>query len=196
MDRRIAHRWHFVVALLIGSFFALGSFWLLQLFNQNGADLASLQNRNEADYFADNFSVVRMDKHGVPSYIVSGVKLTHLPYSDASEIEHPFVRDFTPGQQPLNIHALRGRVDQNNSRVQLFDNVLIERAAGPQVAAMSLKTEALTVLPDLDRMETALPVTLLQGRSILTGIGMKANNATHQVDIAQQLHITYPPVHP
>lgn len=188
---RTAHRWRVTLTLVIGTFFALGSFWLVQVMNRGGLDLQADPRRNEPDYIVERFSFVRMSKTGQPSYIISGAKLTHRPQDDSSDVELPLVLRLS--DQPMNLRAERAHIDQDNSRVQLLGNVKVDRPAGPTVQKMRLTTPTLTVFPDLDRMETDQPVQMVIGDSVLTGTGMVANNATRQVDIAQKLHITYPP---
>ncbi|MDC8760232.1 LPS export ABC transporter periplasmic protein LptC [Janthinobacterium fluminis] len=193
MRKRVAHRWRTGGSVLAIAALALGSFWLLQLVNQRGQDMQSDQQRNEPDYFVDNFSIVRMDKVGRPAYIVSGTKLTHRPVDDSADIELPYVRKLSTDVPPMDVRAERGRIDQDNSRVRLTGNVVVDRAAGPTVQSLNLKTPALTVFPDADRMETDQAVALLLGSTRMNGIGMRANNATRQIDVAHQLHITIPP---
>lgn len=190
---RTAHLWRLSLTLMVALFFALGSFWLLQVMRRGDYGVPPDPHLNEPDYYIHDFSFVKMDLTGKPSYLVSGVKLTHRPIDDSSEIEKPVMRNLTPGQQPLTIVAQRGHVDQNNSRVQLNEQVVIDRAASPTVQSLNLKTEALTVYPDTERMETAAPVEMYVGTTHITGVGMKADNATGQVDVAHRLHITYPP---
>ncbi len=189
-----SHRWRITFLLLGGLFFALGSFWLLQVMNGNGLNFQAGKPSNEPDYVVTNFSLVRMTPAGRPSYIVSGTKLTHYPLDDASEIDKPFVRKLSDGQPPLDTHAERARVDQGNSRVQLFDNVLINRNTSPTAKNMTLKTQQLTVFPDTNKMETDLPVDMVLGTSHLTGVGMRADNAASKVEILHQLKIDYPAV--
>ncbi|WP_242404688.1 LPS export ABC transporter periplasmic protein LptC [Janthinobacterium agaricidamnosum] len=168
---------------------------MLQVINGNGLNFQAGKPSNEPDYVVTNFSLVRMTPAGQPSYIVSGTRLTHYPLDDASEIDKPFVRKLSDSQQPpLDTHAERARIDQGNSRVQLFENVLIQRDASPTAKNLTLKTQQLTVFPDTDKMETALPVDMVLGTSHLTGVGMKADNAASQVEILHQLKIDYPPV--
>ena len=192
MHRKNAQRWRVTSVLLTGVVFALGSFWLLQLMNHNGGAAPGEARLSEPDYFVDNFSIVRMGPEGKPAYIVSGVKLTHRPVDDSSEIEQPFVRKLSAALPPMDMHAEHGRIDQDNSRVYLSGKVVIDRAAAPGVQSMLLKSPALTVFPDADRMETDQPVDLLLGATHMTGVGMKANNATRQIDIAHDLRITVP----
>lgn len=190
---RTAHLWRMSLTFLALIFLALGSFWLLQLLNRDNLSIQADQQRDEPDYFVDHFSVVKMSPAGQPSYIVSGTKLTHHPLDDSSDIDKPFLRNLAPGRPPTDVHADRGRVDQDHTRVVLTGNVIVDRPAAPGFQNLNLKSESLTVFPDSERMETDRPVAMYAGTTLVTGVGMVANNATGQVDIAHRLRITYPP---
>ena len=188
-----AHRWRMIFTVLGAVAVALGSFWLLELMNKGSLDVNAAKKLDEPDYFVTNFSLVRMDLQGKPSYIVSGAKLTHYPADDSSDIDQPFVRKISPGVPPLNMTAELAHIDQNNTRLQLSRNVVIDRVAGPTTQNMTLKTEALTIFPDEERMESAVPVDLLSGRSHVTGVGLKANNASSVVEVPNSVRIVIPP---
>ncbi|WP_228894572.1 LPS export ABC transporter periplasmic protein LptC [Pseudoduganella aquatica] len=193
MRKRTAHRWRLSMTLVIGVFVAFGTFWLLQLMNRGEEDMLADKRLNEPDYIIEQFSVVRMAKDGKPSYIVSGDKLVHRPIDDASEIDKPVVRNLSSTHPPMDMKADHARVDENNSRVQLKGNVQIDRAAQDKGQAMQMTTQALTVYPDEDRMETNQAVQIVQGGATATGAGMKANNATRQVVLQGRGRIVYPP---
>lgn len=188
-----AHRWRMIFTVLGAVAVALGSFWLLEVMNKGGQDVSAGKKLDEPDYFVTNFSLVRMDLQGKPSYIVSGAKLTHYPADDSSDIDRPFVRKISPGVPPLNMTAELAHIDQGNTRLQLSRKVVIDRVAGPKTQNMTLKTEALTIYPDEERMESAVPVDLLSGRSHVTGVGLKANNASSVVEVPNSVRIVIPP---
>ena len=188
-----AHRWRIIFTVLGAVVVALGSFWLLEVMNKNAQDINASKNVNEPDYFITNFSLVRMDLTGKPSYIVSGKKLTHYPADDSSDIDQPFVRKLTPDMPPMNMNAELAHIDQNNTRLQLHRKVVVDRVASPKAQNLTLKTEALTVYPDEERMETDVPVDILTGASRIHGVGMKANNATGMVEVQNALRIVLPP---
>lgn len=190
---RMAHRWRVMLTIAVGTFVSLGSFWLVQVMERSALDMRPDPNRNLPDYIVDRFSFVRLGADGQPAYIVSGDKLTHLPVGDSSLIEQPRMRNLSATQPPMETRADLARIDQDNTRVQLTGDVHVERAASPSLQGMDLKTEALTVFPESDRMETDRPVRVELGQSVMTGVGMKANNATRQIDVSQRLQITYPP---
>ncbi|CAN7681515.1 LPS export ABC transporter periplasmic protein LptC [Pseudoduganella sp. LjRoot289] len=196
MRKRTAQRWRLSITMVAGVFAACGSFWLVQLMSRSDEELMADKRLNEPDYIIEQFSVVRMTKEGKPSYIVAGDKLVHRPIDDASEIDKPVVRNLSSGHPPLDMTARRARVDEGNSRVKLEGNVVIDRAAQGTGAAMHMTTEALTVYPDEDRMETDAPVQIMQGGTTATGTGMKANNATRQVQLRGRGTIVTPPPAP
>ncbi|MBY0239548.1 MAG: LPS export ABC transporter periplasmic protein LptC [Burkholderiaceae bacterium] len=190
---KTAHRWQLGLTLTAGVLLACGSFWLVQLLNRSADDLQADLRANEPDYIIERFSAVRMGRDGKPSYIVSGDKLVHRPLGDVSDIEQPVVRGMGEGRPPLDIHAARARVDENNTRVTLKDNVRVERAANGKSAAMVMTTQAMTVYPDEDRMETDQPVQVQQGGATMTAQGMRANNATREVHLQGRGAIVLPP---
>jgi lipopolysaccharide export system protein LptC len=191
--QRTAHRWRLTLTLVIGIFIACGTFWLVQLMNRSDEEQQADKRLNEPDYIIDRFSVVRMTKAGKPSYIVSGDKLTHRPIDDASDIVKPVVRNLGTDQPPMDMRAEQGRVDQGNTRVKLQGNVQVDRAAQGKGAAMHVTTEALTIYPDDDRMETDQPVQIVQGGANAHGTGLKGNNATRQIQMQGRGSIVYPP---
>jgi lipopolysaccharide export system protein LptC len=193
MRKRTAHRWQLTLILMVGVFVAVGSFWLVQVVNQAGGETQADRFRNEPDYIIDRFSLVRMNKQGQPSYIISGDKLTHHPTDDSSDIDKPFVHSLAGEQPSMNIHADTAHVDQGNTRVKLNGNVDVVRPATDKTQAMRMQTPTLTVFPDEERMETEAPVDLHLGSSTAKGTGMQFNNATRQVQLGGRGTITMPP---
>jgi lipopolysaccharide export system protein LptC len=190
---RMAHRWRVMLTIAVGVFFSFGSFWLVQVMERSALDMRPDPNRNLPDYIVDRFSFVRLGIDGQPAYIVSGDKLTHFPIDDSALVEQPYMRNLSDTQPPTETRARQARIDQDNTRVRLTGDVHVERAASGPLQSMDLKTEALTVFPESDRMETDQPVRIVRGQSVMTGVGMKANNATRQTEVSQRLQITYPP---
>ncbi|MES2296261.1 MAG: LPS export ABC transporter periplasmic protein LptC [Pseudomonadota bacterium] len=193
MHKRTAHRWRLLAVIGTASLFALGSFWLLQIMHNGEAEVRADARRNEPDYIVDKFSFVHMTPDGKPHYIISGAKLTHRPLDDSSDIELPFVESVAPGQTPMTLRAQRARLDHGNAVVQLQGEVDIEQAGGAGAEAMSLKTQALTLLPDEDRMETRERVDMMLGSSAIRGTGMHADNAKRTLNFSSEGTIVYPP---
>jgi lipopolysaccharide export system protein LptC len=191
--QRTAHRWRLLLTILVGTFLASGTFWLLQVMLRGDQDIAADANKNEPDYIVEKFSFVRMTAEGRPRYLFYGAKLTHLPIDDSSKVELPMMQNMTPGEAPMTIKAERARIYHGADKVDLLGMVDIHRPASAQRQELRLKTDALTVFPDEDRMESSEKVVMTMGAATVTGTGMKANNATRQLDFASRGQIIYPP---
>ncbi|MGO4380144.1 LPS export ABC transporter periplasmic protein LptC [Pseudoduganella sp. RAF53_2] len=192
-NQRTSHRVRLSIGMMLALFAAVGTFWLLELLNREGEEMQAAAKLTEPDYIVERFSFVRLSKEGKPAYIVSGDKLTHRPIDDSSEIDKPVVRKITPDLPPMDIHAKTARVDDSNSRVKLAGNVTADRAGTETVKSFSMKTEAMTIYPDEDRMETDQAFTATSGNAKLTGTGLKVNNATSQAEVNQRMRLVYPP---
>ena len=191
--KRTAHRWKLLSVMIIGVFFAFGSFWLLQVMDSDDTDARLGGPMNEPDYIVENFSFVRMTEQGKPSYVVSGKRLAHQPQGDVSEVEQPVVQGMTPGRPRTTVVANRGRIYHEEHRVDLLGNVDIQRPATPASEALRVQTQALTVLPDEEIMKTELPIQMQLGAATMTGTGMVANNATQKLHLGGRGQIVYPP---
>ncbi|MES2127577.1 MAG: LPS export ABC transporter periplasmic protein LptC [Pseudomonadota bacterium] len=193
MHKRTAHRWRLAAIFTIGTFFALGSFWLVQVAHQGEEDVQADARKNEPDYIVEKFSFVRMTPEGAPRYIISGAKLTHHPLDNTADIDAPVMQGMQPKQPPMTMVAKRASIDQTGNRVTLLGSVDLERVAAPGVQHMSLKTEKLIVLPDDDQMETDQQVDMALGATTMRGTGMRANNATRQIHFLSKSEIILPP---
>jgi len=191
--KRTAHRWRLLAIMTIGVFFAFGSFWLVQVLQNEDEDPRLGGQSSEPDYIVENFSFVRMTEEGKPSYVVSGKRLTHRPVGDVSEVEQPVVQGMTPGRPRMTVVAERGRIFHEEHRVDLLGNVDIQRPPTPTSEALRVRTQALTVLPDEEIMKTDQPIEMQLGSATVRGTGMVANNATQKLHLASRGQIVYPP---
>lgn len=193
MHKRTAHRWRLSSLMIGAAVLALGSFWLVQVITRDELAVQGGGLKTEPDYIVEKFSFVRMTMDGQPRYIVSGEKLTHRPSDDSLDVEQPVVLNVGSKQPPMTMHAKRAHIDQTNNVVDLMGDVDIRRPQQGAVQAMSLKTDALTVFPDEERMETNRPFQMVLGATTVAGVGMKANNATGQLNVQSRSQLSFPP---
>lgn len=191
--RRTAHRWKLLAIMMIATFGAFGSFWLVQVMEGEDADGRLGGPQDEPDYIVENFSFVRMTPEGKPSYVVSGKRMAHTPLGDVSQVEAPVMQEMTPGRPRMTIVANRARIHHQEHRVELLGNVDIQRPATPDSEALRVQTQALTVLPDEEILKTDQPIRMQLGAATATGTGLVANNATQQLRVASRGQIVYPP---
>jgi len=191
--KRTAHRWNLLIVMVIGVFFAFGSFWLLQLMQASDPEGSLGGPPNEPDYIVENFSFVRMTENGQPSYLISGKRLEHIPEGDVSHVDAPLVRGVEPGRPPMTVNAKTGRIYHQEHRVELAGDVDLQRPKTAAAEALRVRTQALTVLPDEEIMKTDQPIEMQLGAAQARGTGMVANNATQQLHMAGRGQVIYPP---
>lgn len=191
--KRTAHRWRLTAMITAGVVMAAGSFWLVEVINRGDGSGANNVARSEPDYIVEQFSVVKMTPQGKPRYIIAGDKLTHIPDSDSADITRPVVQSLSPPAPPMTMTAATGHIDQIKNIVDMKGNVVVERPGSPHGSHLRLKTEALTILTDEDKVRTDLPVEMIQDATVVTGVGMLANRAAGQIDVYNRAHLVYPP---
>lgn len=191
--KRVAHRWRLGLALGLGGVLALGSFYLLQLMNVADMDLQAQAHRNEPDYIVEKFSFVRMTPEGKPRYIIAGAKMTHRPSDDTAVIEQPYVQNLSDDKPPMTMRANQAHLDNATGIVNLLGGVHIERPEAPGAVRLTLDTPSLRLNTDEEEMETDQPVEIIMGTGKLTGVGMRANNATEQVRVFKNVRLVQEP---
>lgn len=193
VNKRTAHRWNLLAMIVIGTFFAFGSFWLLQLMQASDIDAQLGGPPDEPDYIVENFSFVRMTENGQPSYLLSGKRLAHIPNGDVSHVDDPVLRGVEPGRPPMTVVAKKAQIHHEEHRVELMGDVDVQRPKTAASEALQVRTQALTVLPDEEILKTDQPIEVQLGASNLRTTGMVANNATMQLHLPNRGQIVYPP---
>lgn len=191
--QRASDRFRLVALIAFAATLALGSLWLFDVMRRSIEAALPAIPRTEPDYTVENFNLVRLSKTGLPRYNISGIKLTHYPQTDSYEIEKPLLKNFGAERPPLTLRAERALADPNDNKIQLYDNVLMDRPASSVSESFHLKSDYLLVLPDDDVMQTDKAVDITLGTTHLTGVGMFANDATREFRLAGNVHGQFQP---
>jgi lipopolysaccharide export system protein LptC len=183
--KRTAHRWPLIGLMLGGVFLALGSFWLVQVMQDQGDQSVDVKS-SEPDYIVENFSYVRMSPTGQPRYVISGAKLSHRPDVDVSDIDKPVMRSMTPDRPHMTVTSKTAQVLHVQNQIDMQGDVEVLRPGSATTQALQIHSQALTALPDDEIVKTDQPVDILLGTSRLKGVGMQANNATQTLHVASR----------
>ncbi|MGZ3254939.1 MAG: LPS export ABC transporter periplasmic protein LptC [Burkholderiaceae bacterium] len=190
---RSSERLRLVMVIMIVVAMALGSFWVLQVVRKGLTESMPNAPRTEPDYYIENFKFVRMTNTGQVHYAVSGARLTHNPQDSSFEIQHPVIKSLSDNQPPVTASAERAVSQDDNSKVHLYNNVVLNRPASVTSEHFQFKSEYMLALPDDDIVQTDKPVELALGTSTLTGTGMYVNNATREFKLSNKVHGVYQP---
>jgi lipopolysaccharide export system protein LptC len=183
-----------IVSLVLLTGLGLFTFYLSQVAERElRPRAADAPPSNEPDYFVDRLALLTMDERGEPSMRLEARELRHFPADDVTEFEEPVMVSLAPERPRVTITANRGKLLQGGAEAHLEGDVVVTRAATANAAPMVAETPYAIVLPDEDIVRTDRPVSVLQGGSRLTGVGMELNNRTRQLQVDSKVRAVIQP---
>lgn len=185
-----------IALILISAALALGSLWLVEVMERQTENSLPQPARTDPDFYVQKFNFVRMAKTGEARYNLTGTEMQHYPADDSYLVQNPVMHSYGKDRPPMVTRSLHATVQNDNSEIHMYDNVHIDRPASATSQHFQLMTSYLLLLPDDDVMKTPKPVELKLGESVLTGVGMYANNATGEFRLNDNVKGQYqaPPV--
>jgi len=184
-----------LLVLLVG-LGALASYWALEIVLSHDK-VSAAPVRTRPDYWVENFNFVKMLPTGQNDYRIVGTKMVHFPSDDHAEVALPVITNLDPDRLPMTTRSERGVVknlaSQTENEVHLYEKVVVNRPQTDQSEHLQLNTEYLLSYPDKHTMETNLPVEIISGDTVTTGVGMKGNNDTQHMIILSNVHSIVPP---
>ena len=188
---RSTFRLRFMLLLALCVALTLGSFWIMEVMRKNTEQLLPSAPRVAPDYYVENFNYVQLALNGQPRYNISGQRLTHNPGDDSFDVILPIIRSLDKQQPPMTLRSNTAKIEDNNSKVNMYGNVNADRLATPKSSKLHLQSEYLQLLPDDDIMTSDKAVEITIDQSKMTGVGMYANNATMQLRLLNNVRGTY-----
>lgn len=137
------------------------SFWIersVQL-TATGSEAA----KTDPEGIMENFDALRTDPTGKPHYRLSAKKLRHYSGSKRTELESPRFVQLDAEAGEVSAVAKQATVSPDGNEVELFGDVIVERAARPGQSVMSLRTKRLLVFPERDLLRAPGAVDILDG---------------------------------
>lgn len=132
--------------------------------------------RHDADYYVEHFTVRRFAADGSLQHTIIADKMVHFPDDDSTTVTTPRLLYYS-GRETV-VTARTAWLDKEGKHVRLNDDVRIVRAAGAEAPETVITTSILFVTPDDEYAYTDAPVTITQGKSVVNGVGLEANNKT------------------
>ena len=134
------------------------------------------KHRHDPDYVVNEVTVRKLDKSGTLRHTLVAEELRHYPDDDSTELIKPTLVYVQPGRPRLIVKAAHGRLSSQAERVDLREDVEVQREADGKREALFVRTSELTVLPDEEKAFTKAKVMITQGKSSIQGVGMQVDN--------------------
>lgn len=158
---------------LILGVLVLLSWWLVKLSEQGDAT-EYIRASNVIDYYSHGYHKIEMSAEGIPKNELIADSMLHYSGDGATHLQNPVMYLFNQDVPPWVIQSESGILSRNGENLQLNGKVHIDRAAGRNVAVLTINTSALRVrLPD-HYAETDEWAEILSPPNRTEGVGMQA----------------------
>lgn len=181
MKNRVAN----LLPIILMLFLAALTLWL-RITMETPASGGNGSHRHDPDAIVDNFNVTKLDDQGAPQYTLAANRMLHFGDDDSTELTAPRVVKLGAGPT-ITITAGRGTVTRDGAEAFFHDDVLVVRAATPERDELRVRTDYLHVLADQNIARTNRAVTVTQGRSVLSGVGMELDENARRFALFSQV---------
>jgi lipopolysaccharide export system protein LptC len=142
---------------------------------------------HDPDSIVENFTVQRLDASGKLQYTFSAPKMMHFSDDGSGEVLYPRFVQIAGDGGDFIATANRGTINRQGEEAFLYGNVVFLREATPGRPEFRARTEFLHVLAEQGIARTDHTVTISEGRSVLTGVGMVVNQNKQQFMLQSQV---------
>lgn len=171
----------------------LGSLWVNMVIRKSASDTAPLERRTAPDYVVENFRYFKMKPDGQPQYEAIGTKMTHFPVEDSYLIDDPVIYSMNDYSQLQTVSSKQAYAEDFNTKIHMINDVVMDREPSASKGPFRLTSEYVLVYPDDEIMTSDREVVIHDSNSVITGIGMQANNATGELQIFNRARVIYNP---
>lgn len=146
--------------------------------------------RHDPDFIAENFTVRQLDASGKLKYSLKATKMLHYADDESTDVSEPRLT-YLDSPAPLHLQARRANISKDGKIVDLHEDVLGRRESDGNDPEMTFTSSRLLVYPDDELASTPAAVTLTQGRTVIKGVGMDADNLHRIFTLHQRVTGTF-----
>lgn len=132
--------------------------------------------RHDPDFIVDNFTTHTLDAQGKLQYSLVAEKMLHYADDESTEVTQPRLTYFGRPER-MFLSSKRANVSKEGHEVVLIGDVRAVREATRKDPEMVVTTSELSVYPDQDFAATDKPVKIVQGKTVVHGVGMELDSA-------------------
>lgn len=197
--RTVVERWTaWSPVLLLGALAAL-TFWLdAQV--QHPADTPAGEQRHDPDLVMTNFRAVNFDEVGRVKQSLTARRAEHHPDDDTVDFVAPLLIITDPGQPKLTVRSTTGTLSGDRETALFRGDVHANRdpaqASGDGVGPLELTTDFLRVVPSKGLADTDRPVTIVEPRGIIQGVGIVLDNNARGMTVKSGVRGSFNPESP
>lgn len=146
--------------------------------------------RHDPDFIVSELTMRHFNQDGSLQHALKAKNMLHYPDDDSTHIADPALT-FYANAQSTRLSARRAIVSEDGKLVTLIDDVKVVRDATPGSPELVLTTAAMHVYPDDEIARTSVPVTIVNGRNVVQGTAMEANNRNQTYTLLGRAKATF-----
>lgn len=139
------------------------------------------------DFVVDRVVMTQFDERGQARTKLFAERLSYFNENDDIELAKPRLVSLRPDEPQLQVTSARARVTNAGERILMQGDVLVRRAPGAGRPALSISTEQMTIIPDLEQFSSDVPVSIVHGEDRLTGKAMDYDNLQRVLTVSGAL---------
>ncbi len=175
-----------LLPLLLLTLLAALTFWLdratqIDTGRQDGHD------RHDPDFIVNNFTVRRFNLAGALEQVLTAKKMLHYADDDSTEVSAPTMI-YYGGDRQTQVTARQALLTDKGKEVLLTGDVRLVRAATANDPELVVTTSEMKVYPDEKLASSNVPVTIVQGQSVITGGGLEVDDKTQVFKLTGRAH--------
>lgn len=177
-----------LLPLMLLTLLAALTFWLERA-TQVETAANSDKVRHDPDFIVSALSIRHFNIDGSLQHALQADKMLHYPDDDSTHVTSPSLT-FYAHAQPTRLTARQAIVSQDGKLVELNDDVRVVREASPDSPELVLTTAAMQVYPDDEIARSSVPVTIVNGKSVIHGAAMEADHHAHLYTLMGRVQAT------
>lgn len=177
--------------VLVAALLAALTLWLDQLVQSGGGQPRAASS--EPDFVVHELSAMQTGPDGRPRHVLKASRMTHYPADDSTVLEQPRLSHFREARMEVQARAERATLSSDGRTVEMNGDVLLVRGAYGNQGELTLRTEALTVMPEAGLARTTMPVTLTSPTSRTDAVGLEFDYDRRRLTLQSDVRMSIRP---
>jgi lipopolysaccharide export system protein LptC len=181
-----------ILTIIVLASFALATQLLLWFIRPPEAQPAFI-GPPRSNYTLGEFEMHALDEEGKLSFTVTAPRLARRNDDGSMWVETPHFVMAGKDSADWKGESDNAWINKDGSKLLLAGAVEMHRDAQGKVKPAKVESRNVTAYPKDKKLETASDATLSQPGAMQTGTGMKADLATHQLELLANVHALFAP---
>ncbi len=185
-----------VVSIFILTLLVMGTWWAAD-YSQRAVQIDPPSRlTHERDTWAKKIVLIRTNGKGIVIHRLEGDLMEHFPDDKSYELQAP--RAYTLKEEnPLTVATSKvAFIYDEGDRIIMRGDAVLLRLGDAARQPLNFRSEEITLLVNKDLAYTDMPAIAISGRSKMSGVGMRFNNATQQLDVFKSTDVDIAPKDP